>query len=259
MQHPQLQSLLETIGFNHHESTVYMALLTLGEQSASHIAKTIKMPRSTIRSILDKLCERGVVGKVYRGSTQYYFCLDPEALIHSLEQDREKKLLDISRVRNAIPQFIDARGSSSSNPKVQYFTGEKGVLEACNHSLYQDIEEVLFITSYEFVASDLVYKNDVDFYMPERIKRGIKLRVLSEENRHAQHFASHSKKALRKHRFLSSKKNLIGNFMIYGNFVLYFSANSGEFMATLTESAAMTKTMKALFEEMWRKASPYKI
>jgi sugar-specific transcriptional regulator TrmB len=247
-----LQQLLEKIGFNHHESQVYIELLEHGEQPASKIAKTSRTPRSTIRSILDKLCRRGIVGKVYKGNTQYYFCLPTNALLHSIEQDKAEKQEHIDLIRKSLPLFCLARQEKTALPKVQYYEGEKGVIEAFNHSLYAEADEILFLTAYEFFSSDVVQKNDLEFYMPERVRKGIRQSVLSEENKNAHRFAREAKAHLRRHRFLRKGHTLPGNFMIYGNYVLYFSANDGELLATLTESALMAATMKTMFEVMWK-------
>lgn len=85
--HDQLRATLESIGFHSHESRIYLDLLQHGQQAASVVARRTQTPRSTIRSILDKLCTRGVVGKVYQGNTQRYFCLPPQALQQSVQAD----------------------------------------------------------------------------------------------------------------------------------------------------------------------------
>ena len=248
-----LQSLLERIGFNHHESAVYLELLRNPDQPASRVATVTHTPRSTIRSILDVLCARGVVGKVFKGNTQYYFCLPTDALAHSVEQDVERHEQRLSLIRESLPLFAAARGETAALPKVQYFEGEKGIIEAFNHSLFvDDISEILFFTSYAFLRSPLVAKNDYDFYVPLRVKKKIPLRALTELNPEALAFLKTSKEQMREHRFLPPDIAPPGTLQIYGNFVAYFSTQERENFAVLIESPSMAATMRLMFELLWK-------
>lgn len=249
-----VQKLLEGIGFNHHESNVYLHLLQQGEHPASKIAKATRAPRSTIRSILDKLCDRGVVGKVYRGNTQHYFCLPTEALPRSLEQSIEQERERLAQLRECLPIFCALRGEKVL-PKVQYFEGEKGIVEAFNHSLHADIPEVLFLTSYEFLSSPFIRTNDLECYVPRRVKQGIRVRTLSEQNETAIDFLTRADAELREHRFLPKGHDFPGTFMIYGRFVVYFSVTKHECMAALVESESMADTMRMIFEYIWHSRS----
>ncbi len=60
-------------------------------------------------------------------------------------------------------------------------------------------------------------------------------------------------KELRERRYVPEPFALPGNIHVYGNFVVYFSADKGENMAVLIESAMMADTMRALFNFMWEK------
>jgi len=167
-----LQPLIEDIGFNHHESTVYLQLLQGGEQPASHIARHTRIPRSTVRGVLDKLCERGVIRKLYKRNTQYYRCEDPVALIKHLQSRIADDRQNIERIEKTMPQLHALLRKDSVIPKVKYFEGAKGVIEAFNHSLFvEGIEEILFFTSYSFIRNTVILKNDDDFYIPLRIKK----------------------------------------------------------------------------------------
>lgn len=251
----ELQPLLESIGLNHHESSVYLSLLQRGHQPASVIARESRAPRSTIRSILDALCRRGIVEKIYYGNTQHYACLPPEAIARSVEEDITEQKRTLKRIHEAIPMLRAFQGSQTLLPKVRYFEGEKGIIEAFHHSLFSGAEEILFLTSYDFFQSRRVRAYDVEEYLPTRIKRSIHMRVLGARTKEAELWAKRAKKELREHRFLEPKYNFEGNFFIYGDFVLYFSSNAGEYIAVLSESAVMAKTMRALFECLWQEAA----
>lgn len=249
-----LLRLLESSGFNHHESSVYLELLKRGEQSAARLGKVAGAPRSTVRSILDKLCAKGVVGKVYKRNTQHYFCLPIDSLTHSIEQDIDRHREKLARLRESLPLFAQVRGEKSLLPKVQYFEGEKATIEAFNHALFQDIHEILYITSYAFSQSPAAWKNDLELFIPTRVKKGIRLRALCHPNDEALMFLKTSKAQLREHRFLSRDVPLPGNIAIYGDFTAHYCTTDGEYMAVIIESAVIAQTMRGVFEHMWLSA-----
>jgi len=247
----QPQPLLEQIGFNHHESTVYLHLLQLGEQPASVISNLTKIPRSTVRGVLEKLCARGVVSKLYKRNTQYYRCEEVESLLKHLANRIAEDRVHVEEIQEALPMLRALHRKDSVIPKVKYFEGDKGVIEAFNHSLFVDgIEEILFFTSYRFIRNPIILKNDDDFYIPLRVKKGIRMRVLVGKpvDPRKQY---NDQKELRQRRYIPEQYALPGNIHIYGNFVVYFSVSETEQMAVLIESAMMADTMRTLFNFMW--------
>ncbi len=253
--HSHLQSLLEDIGLNHHESTVYLQILQGGEQPASVVARQTNLPRSTVRGVLDKLCERGIVRKLYKRNTQYYRCEDPTSLIGHLHSRIAEDRQHIERVEETLPQLNALFRKDNVIPKVKYFEGSKGVIEAFNHSLFvEDIDEILFFTSYSFIRNSVILNNDDNFYIPLRIKKGIRMRVLVGKRKDLDPRKKYNDPTeLRERRYIPERFTLPGNIHVYGNFVVYFSAGDTEYMAVLVESAMMAETMRALFEFMWEK------
>jgi len=247
-----IQETLEAIGFNHHESKIYLLLLELGTSSASRIAKNTKTPRSTIRSILDKLCERGVVSKVFKGNVQQYSCEPVRKLTKLVESNIEKEKGALTQLNDVLPLLNSLWGKQSYVPKVKFFEGEKGIIEAFNHSLYVDAKEILFMTSFRFFDTPLLKKNDMEFYVPMRVKKQIPLRVIARKCKQSVQFKKQGGKELREMKFSPKKFCPPGNVHIYGDFVVFFSGHDREYMAVLIESAVIADTMRVLFEFMWK-------
>jgi HTH-type transcriptional regulator, sugar sensing transcriptional regulator len=252
-----LQALLERIGLNHHESAVYLQLLENGEQAASVISKVAGLPRSTVRNALDKLCERGIVTKLYKRNTQYYSAKPPAALTAHLTHLMETTQSHLAEVQAALPMFQALHGRRSMAPKVQMFEGPKQVIEAFNRCLFQDppIDELLIFTSYEFLKTPVIRKNDDEFFVKMRVKKGIRARVLLGKTSESNKMIKKAPHELRERRFIPQEYQLPGNIHVYGNSVMYFSASEGEYLAVLVESAMMADTMRALFEFMWEQCA----
>ncbi len=247
-----VDKVLAGIGLHRFEVKIYLYLLSKGEQPASVVSKSLKIPRSTSRGILDRLCERGFVEKVYKKNTQYYLCKPPEYLVGYLERSIEKSKSSIEKVKEQMPLLSSYFEKSSIAPKVRVFEGPDQVIEAFNLSLFEEgVEEILIFTSYEFLKNPLIRKNDDDFYIKQRVKRGIQARVLVGKTNESSKLVKVAPKELRERRFIPDKYQLPGNIHIYSDYVLYFSTIDDEYIAVLVEGAMMANTMKTLFEFMW--------
>lgn len=136
---------------------------------------------------------------------------------------------------------------------MKYFEGSRGVIEAFNHSLFvEGIKEILFFTSYSFIRDRVILRNDDDFYIPMRVKKGIRMRVLVGNRADVDPRKKYNDPTeLRERRYVPEGFALPGNIHIYGNFVVYFSTGNTEYMAVLIESAMMADTLRALFNFLW--------
>lgn len=249
-----IKNILEEMGLNHFESSIYLQLLYKGEQAASVVARAASMPRSTTRGILDKLCERGIVRKVYKRNTQFYACKPPEALKLHLENVIAEKQRSVEHITEVLPLLNSFYDKQNIAPKVQVFEGSEQVIEAFNRSLFEEkTKELLIFTSYEFLKDPLIRKNDDDFFIKMRIKKGIPARVLVGKTSESSKMIKKAPKELRERRFIPPNYALPGNIHIYGNSVLYFSTKKGEYLAVLIEGGQVAETMKTLFEFMWEK------
>ncbi len=217
------------------------------------VALATNIPRNTTRGILDKLAAKGIVRKLYKRNTQYYSCKPPIALQEFLIDTIASAKGRLDELENFMPTLTAIHAQKGVIPKVRYFEGQNGVIEAFNHSLYADEKEMLFFTSYKYLSLQFIRKNDEEFYVPMRIKKGMKLRVLVGRTEEAMQFARSDPKELRSCRFIPQTFTLPGNIHVYGDYVVYFSVAEKEHMAVMIESPMMADTMRALFEFMWQK------
>lgn len=223
----------------------------MGCKPASELAKKSNTPRSTIRSILDKLCERGVIGKSLKGNTQYYFCEPPEKLVKCMERKIAQDKEAINQVKDSLHYFESVWGRKSFVPSVRTYEGVDGFIEAYNHPLYVNTKEMLAVTSYSFMDSEVFRKNDLEFFMPTRVKKGISLRVISNRNYEAMELFRTSAKYIRKHMFVPDGYEFPGTIHVYGNYIALLSSNEFESLGVIVESTVMSDMMRIFFDFMW--------
>lgn len=252
-----LKKTLEDIGLNHFESTLYLQLLHGGEQAASTVSRATKIPRSTTRGVLDRLCERGIVSKLTKRGTQFYQCKPPSSLVESLKREILEKTRSIEEIKEALPLINSFYEQRNLAPKVRVFEGRDQVIEAFNLSLFdENTKELLIYTSYEFLQNPVIRDNDDNFFIKMRVKKGIPARVLVGRTVESEKITGNCPSELRERRLLPKKFKLPGNIHVYGNSVLYFSTINDVYIAVLVEGAMMAETLKTLFEFMWESCEP---
>lgn len=247
----KLPQLLSEIGFNHFESKIYLYLLGQGQKAASTIAQANNIPRSTTRGVLDKFCIEGLAQKHYQKNTQYYRALSPEKLITKLQHDQHQINQHIQKVQAQLGNLNHLHKQHQSTPKVQVFEGINEVIEAFNLSLYESPQEILIFTNYTFFSDQKFKKNDDEFFIPQRVKRGIGVKVLVGHSHQSKYLPEFDPIEIRLRKRLPKDFQIPGNVHIYNDRVLYFSLEESPPTAVITQSKVLADTMRNLFEFMW--------
>lgn len=100
----QNQKVIEQLGYTAKEAKVYLASLSLGEAHISDIAARVKMPRSSVQLIADKLHEDGLMNFYVMRRYKYWVAEKPARLLENLkrrEEIIEGALPELSAIRRA--------------------------------------------------------------------------------------------------------------------------------------------------------------
>jgi sugar-specific transcriptional regulator TrmB len=85
----QNQKVIELLGYSSNEAKVYLAALTLGESHISDIAEKVKMPRSTVQVIVERLHKDGLMNFYVMRRYKYWVAEDPAQLLEQLKHREE--------------------------------------------------------------------------------------------------------------------------------------------------------------------------
>lgn len=95
----QIHKVIERLGFSEKEAKVYLAALSLGECHISDIAKQVKLPRTSVQGIVDRLHKEGLMNFYSISRYKYWVAEDPTRLLVSL-QNRE------AEIKAALPKLV---------------------------------------------------------------------------------------------------------------------------------------------------------
>ncbi|MFC1655322.1 TrmB family transcriptional regulator [Patescibacteria group bacterium] len=127
--------VLQQVGLNEKEISVYLALLELGSQPASVIGKKSDINRSSTYLILDSLIKRGFVNQYMRADVKYFTAADPQIIVKSIKKQESKLKKTRQNLKTILPDLYGLASPLSVKPKVRFYEGEKGVIRAMEDTL----------------------------------------------------------------------------------------------------------------------------
>lgn len=240
----RLENILPQLGFSENETKIYLSTLEVGQGSAQQIAKSASLPRTTAYSILEKLAERGVVGKTLTRGKLRFIAEPPSrllSLVRSVEHDLEAMLPELEAVYN----------KNGSKPKIVFYEGKEAIQKVYDDTLAEKPKEILEWNTDQFFEYD---KYHIDrLYIDKRVKRGIHAKRIAAAGSRYEKNMHFDKAELSETRIVSSSEfapdievNIYNNKVAFINYV--------ESMSVIIESKPIADAMRQAYELSWRGA-----
>lgn len=112
--------VLKNLGIEEKEAKVYLALLSLGEATATKLAEKTNLDRTLMYQLTNKLIERGLVSYIIKNNVRYFSAADPETLLKNL-QEKEQQL------QNILPELKAGQKIVKPETKVEIYRGREGI------------------------------------------------------------------------------------------------------------------------------------
>lgn len=144
---------LQDLGLNDKESAVYLALLSVDNDSVIDLAKKTNINRTTIYPILESLMNKGLVTESKLDKKVRFSAEAPERLATFVE--RQKVLFEekSERVKDLIPRLKTVQRESGEKPIVKVYEGKSGALSAMEEIYNNNPEDGI---SYSIYSKDLL-------------------------------------------------------------------------------------------------------
>ena len=250
-----LQNVLQNIGLNQKEITVYLSALELGTQPASVISRRVKIPRNTTRFILDKLVDKGLIDKSIKANTQLYTPEEPKNLINLLERqrvDNNAKIDDkITQLSEVMAELESQYRPESTKPKVTFYEGDDGLVKVYDDTL-TSTETIRSYASFDGMHGGLPdYFKD---YYQKRAGNEIFIRSIHPNTELARLKTKNNKNEWRDSRLIPADKyDFNPEIQFYDNKVVITSWK--EKLGIIIESQEIFQAMTVAFELAWKEAT----
>ena len=240
-----VRETLQHIGLSEREVSVYLASLALGADSVQHIARRAGEKRSTVYETIAKLKARGLMTETRRGARRRFAAAPPGELYRML-RERERALEAI------LPTLKGMAREEVGAPHVRVFVGPEELRAAYNDTLAERVSEIRTIASASSIVEWLGW-DWIDAYVAERVRKNIRVRLLTTDSDAARRVAARDRDVLRQTRLLPARHNITTDIEIYGDKALFLSLGA-EATAVLIESPAIARALTVLFDLLWQGA-----
>jgi len=141
--------------------------------------------------------------------------------------------------------------SSCSAPAVKTYSTFEEFRELAIRSLDTTQKQICYCGAVVNLAAVFDEEFDRGFYIPTRAKRGIALKMLIPDRPEFYDYKKRDSDENRETRFLRKELPMDTSFMLYDDTVIFFS-DAGTRRAFEVTSPYVAKTMKDLFNDIWR-------
>lgn len=246
-----LQTLKE-IGLNANEANTYIALLSVGSNPASVVAKRAGINRCTCYPILERLMKKGFINSYIKDNITYYTAVEPKYLLQQLKSKRFELEDRINNLGNCIATFELLKKEISGKPKVVFFEGVAGVQNIMEDTLntkgviraYASLKELTNLLPDYFPS-----------YYRRRASKGIFVKSIYPADETSLEHRLRDKEELRKSRLVPKEFDFHLDFLIYDDKVAITSLV--EKFGVLIESREMAESHKKIFDFIWEGTKQY--
>jgi len=236
---------LTNLGLNEKEAKVYLALLPLGSATAYYIALKSGLKKPTTYVILEELVKKGFVLKLPQDKKSLYLAKSPQECVALFQQK-------VNQIKEILPELMATQKKDQNKVNVSYFEGPEGVKEVYRDTLKYGGKEFLAFGSENMI--DVLGQEWMDGFIRDRVKNSISVRaIVPHTEYYDKELLQKDKEQLRSMRFADAKEFPFSiEIDIYGDSkVSLISAK--ESMAAIIESTEVSKTIKSIFELLWKK------
>lgn len=238
-----IEKFIERLGYKRKEAELYLAALVLGEARVADLAVKLKLPRTSVIVIAEKLHKDGLMNYYDKRSHRYWVAENPEKLLNKLKAEEVT-------FESILPRLKSMQKNCYVKPSVKTYIGPKEI-----HLILEDI----IITQNNFQGiiawNDLVatFGNGyIEDFIERQVKHFLKMRLICPKNDSTRRLKETDSKQCRDTRFFSQHLPLNTATFMYGNKVAIVSLNPTFPTGFLIEDADVARTMNIFFEELWR-------
>lgn len=246
-----LENELRKFGLSDKEARVYLSSLQLGKSPVQEIARQARVNRATTYIIIDSLTKKGLMTSFDQGKKTYFTAESPERLlsqIRVMEQELREKEREFSRY---LPDLMGLYESADNKPKVKYYEGVEGLKAVQEEYLKVKSKKIYNISNIDdFFGTIPTVLND---YVPRRIKKGISSKLIYISKIGPNEKIETNPNELRESRFIPFEEVPFEADITIFDDKISLESFDGKIVAVLIESKVIAKSMKAIFDYLWKK------
>jgi HTH-type transcriptional regulator, sugar sensing transcriptional regulator len=242
-----IPQILQHIGLEEKEASVYLALLELGTATVHPIATKANIKRPTTYLILEQLTRKGLVSVVPREKKMMYTAESPEKIISDLSKKQEL-------VKRFMPNMMALYNAKKDKPQVLMFEGKDGVGQ-----VYEKIFNSSEVDFFSTIRDVFQMFPDMPKWLKDRVdKKQTKFREILTQTPDDLRYLTNIEQGEYYQSRLAPKDfpEFLTDSAIFGTSVAFFSFEPQVFAVMIT-SRQISQSLRVLFELAWKAGEPY--
>src|SRR3989338_4568237 len=235
------EKVLTGLGLTGIEAKVYLAALTLGQDTVLRLAKKAGVKRPTCYVTLANLFDRGLVTKIEKKTTTYFAAENPKLILNKYKEK-------LANFEDLIP-FFEAQFNKGPKPKIRYYEGKEELLNIYLKTIHLSKEMYYFGTDVEKLTN--IFPALLEQYN-QSVKSGQIYKEIVSNNPAGRDYAKKYKK-------IRQIKIMPANLPVYADIAItenkLFIVSLDNLFGVLIESEDLAKTFKNFFKLAWRAAA----
>jgi sugar-specific transcriptional regulator TrmB len=242
---------LKNIGLSKNQIEIYSLLILQGPKKGSEISRSINLSRQLSYKVLDELIKINLVEKKKdAGAVSIFLATHPSNLEKLLAEKKHKLEKAQKELSLTIDDLISQYNLTLGKPGVQFFEGIDGVKTVLKNTLSKK-DEVIY-TFLDFFSVDKYVKDINQKYMSERIKKGIRKKILVLDDPKIRKKLKNHKKDFTEIRLIpeTEKISFSAALEIYDGKISYITFKEKNLTATEIYDPEIYKLNKTIFESL---------
>jgi len=237
---------LKNYGLSEEESKLYLAGIKLGESSLSSLAQEAGLKRTSAYLVAERLEKKGLFGKFKMKNGLRFVATPPSRL----EKQARQKL---ENIKELVPKLNVHYSKLQNKPEIFLFQGKEGYLNIFDDPLQYTGITIRAIGSLQNVRDVITTKYDEEYFIPERLRKGINFKGLYPQKEIVSLGLTPEKNRLEKRELRALPQEYSYNIfkMIYKDTVVQFTSKK-ELLALKIVSPEIASAEKTSFDLMWK-------
>ncbi len=244
-----MEDYLSKLGLTEQERKVYIACLKLDSAKASDIAEHSLIERQASYYVLRQLIKKGMITKSTKSGVTYYSCINPLLLLDNVE---EEKRIKEDAIKNLAKEYKNLKGVAIPKPKVEIYEGIEGFKTAAREMINLNDKE-----AYSYISEKVINFRPIflEPYIKQRIEKGIKAKIITENTKSLQERKKNNKKEFREMKFMDElMKGKDYELAISKEKVIFLRVTDKEQIGIKIEDPSFAELQANIFNLLWKLA-----
>ena len=246
-----IEAILEKIWLRANEAKVYLALLKAWTTHAGRIISTTGLAKSSVYNALEYLAEKWlVISYVHTGTTKYA-AEEPAKLEYILAKEAKNIRQKQTDLENILPELYGIKNPGLLLPKVRMYEGVEW-MRTVLFDATKAHEEVLSYMNID--AMESVFHETKAEYVQERIKNGVKKKIIALDTKKAREYFEYYSKTPTRVRYVEELTNIFQlEFVIYDKKIAYITYRDKHPIGVIIEDEDIYNFHRSMHEQLWKR------